>query len=616
MSDGEQIARMQELESLPFTIPHLHAAYRGGLSPAAIVEEVARRIDLARDPGIFISVASLQELKAEAAMLGPFDADRPLYGIPVAVKDNIDVAGLPTTAACPGYSYMPERDAEAVARLRRAGALVVGKTNLDQFATGLVGVRTPYPVPRNSCDPALVPGGSSSGSAVAVARGIVSVALGTDTAGSGRVPAALNNIVGLKPSVGAVSTIGVVPACRTLDCVSVLALTVEDAWAAYDVLAGYDAQDPFSRRMPAPYFQPRAPSLKVGVPETRERLFFGDTASANAYQGSLDRLAELGATIVPLPFADFHAVGALLYEGAWVAERFAAISAVIETRPERLHPVTRTIIGGATKLSARQAFEGIYKLKALARKIEPVWSEIDLLCVPSIPSPCTLADAEVDPIGANSRLGTYTNFVNLLDLSAIAVPAGALSGGRPFGVTLIGRCGDEGRLAGVARDLHLATTRTLGATGWRLERGPSPGSLPADRIEVAVLGAHLSGMPLNGQLIAFGGVFARAVRTAADYRLYALGGAPAKPGLLRCRPGEGRAVEAEIWTLGAEGFGRLVASVPPPLSIGTLDMEDGTDVKGFLVEAEAVRNAADISHFGGWRSYLQSRSAVPTTAPA
>ena len=400
------------------------------------------------------------------------------------------------------------------------------------------------------------------------------------------------------------------PACRTLDCVSVLALTVEDAWVTFEVLAGYDADDPFSKTMPAPVFQPRPPSLKIGVPAKAERMFFGDADSAEAYQVSLDRLAELGATIVPIPFADFHAVGALLYDGAWVAERYVAIKEMIETQPESLHPVTRAIIGGATKLSASQAFEGIYKLREFARKLEPVWSQLDLLCVPSIPSPVTLANVEVDPIGANSRLGTYTNFVNLLDLAAIAVPAGRHAGGRPFGVTLIGRPGTDGLLAGVARDLHIASTKTLGATPWLLEQGGTTLlTASPDRIELAVIGAHLSGMPLNRQLVELGGVFARAVRTVAAYRLYALGGMPAKPGLLRCHPSDGRAIEAEIWSLTPEAFGRFVASVPPPLSIGTLHMEDGSAVKGFLVEAEAVRDATDISRFGGWRGYLHSKSA-------
>jgi allophanate hydrolase len=601
---------MTALESLPFTIPRLHAAYRAGLSSVEVVAEVYRRIESVGDPGIFISLASSSELTAAAKGLGGFDpVARPLFGIPIAVKDNIDVAGLPTTAACPDYAYAPKEDAEAVTRLRAAGALIIGKTNLDQFATGLVGVRTPYPVPRNACDPTLVPGGSSSGSAVAVARGLVAAALGTDTAGSGRVPAALNNIVGLKPSVGLVSNRGVVPACRTLDCVSVLALTVADAWSLLEAIGHYDAQDPFSRAMPAPLYQPRPPSFRVGVPAESERIF-GDAAAKRAYAEALDRLQALGATITPVPFADFFAVAALLYEGAWVAERYAAIREMIENRPESLHPVTRTIIGGAKSLSASAAFEGIYRLKELQRKIEPVWSSVDLLCVPSIPAPCTLAEVEADPHGANSRLGTYTNFVNLLDLSAIAVPAGVRSDGRPNSVTLIGRSGDDGRLAGIASDLHGATTEMLGATSWRLERGASSQCASASRIEIAVVGAHLSGMSLNCELVELGGAFSRVVRTAPDYRLHALESTPAKPGLHRCRPGEGHSIEAEVWTLSPEGFGRFVADVPPPLAIGTLRLADGGTVKGFLAEAEAVRAAPDISKFGGWRAYLESRSAV------
>ncbi len=605
---------MKALEDLPFTIPQLHAAYREGLSPAEVAAEVLRRTERAGDPGIFISLASAKTLRAEADALGAFDPKaKPLFGIPIAIKDNIDVAGMPTTAACPDYSYTPKEDAEAVARLRQAGALIVGKTNLDQFATGLVGVRTPYPVPKNACDPALVPGGSSSGSAIAVARGLVAAALGTDTAGSGRVPAALNNIVGLKPSVGLVSNRGVVPACRTLDCVSVLSLTVDDAWSVLQAIAYYDAADPFSRELAAPVYQPRPPSFRVGVPAEEERVF-GDAAAKHAYADVLVDLEKLGTTIVPVPFADFFAVAALLYEGAWVAERYAAIKDMIENRPESLHPVTRTIIGGAVSLSATAAFEGIYKLKELARKIEPVLASVDLLCVPSIPAPCTLADVEADPIGANSRLGTYTNFVNLLDLAAIAVPAGKRSDGRPHGVTLIGRSGTDGQLAGIANDLHAATMQVLGATRWQQKCDAPPESASANRIEIVVVGAHLSGMPLNGQLTELGGVFSRVVRTAPDYRLYALETTPAKPGLHRCRPGEGHAIEAEVWSLPPEGFGRFVADVPPPLSIGTLRLSDGSAVKGFLTEAEAIRAAPDISKFGGWRAYLESRSVLPAAA--
>jgi allophanate hydrolase len=601
---------MKAIESLAFTIPELHAAYRDGLSPADLAAEVLARIALADDPGIFISLASENVLKAEAKALGAFDPKtKPLFGIPIAVKDNIDVAGLPTTAACPDFSHTPERDAEVVVRLRQAGALIIGKTNLDQFATGLVGVRTPYPVPKNACDPALVPGGSSSGSAIAVARGLVAAALGTDTAGSGRVPAALNNIVGLKPSLGLVSNRGVVPACRTLDCVSVLSLTVADAWSVLQAIAHYDAADPFSRPVPSPAYQPRPPSFSVGVPAEEDRIF-GDDAARRAFSGALDQIEALGAAIVPVPFADFFAVAALLYEGAWVAERYAAIKEMIEERPESLHPVTRQIIGGAASLSASAAFEGIYKLKELQRKIEPVWASIDLLCVPSIPAPCTLAEVEADPIGANSRLGTYTNFVNLLDLSAITVPAGKRSDGLPNSVTLIGRSGDDGRLAGIASDLHSATTEVLGATGWPLERRAFPEACSADRIEVAVVGAHLSGMPLNGELLALGGIFSRVVRTAPEYRLYALDTTPAKPGLHRCSPAEGETIEAEVWSLSPEGFGRFVAEIAPPLSIGSLKLDDGSLVKGFLAEAEALSGAPDISRFGGWRAYVESRSVL------
>lgn len=345
------------------------------------------------------------------------------------------------------------------------------------------------------------------------------------------------------------------------------------------------------------------------MPAEGERVF-GDEPARRAYADALGQLEALGATVVPLPFADFYAVAALLYEGAWVAERYAAIKELIEEKPESLHPVTRRIIGGAASLSATAAFEGIYKLKELQRKIEPVWSSVDLLCVPSIPAPCTLKRVEADPIGANSRLGTYTNFVNLLDLSAIAVPAGQRSDELPNGVTLIGRTGDDGRLAGIASDLHAATTKTLGATGWALERGAASGACDKSRIEIAVVGAHLSGMPLNKELIALGGVFSRVVKTAPDYRLFPLETSPAKPGLHRCRPGEGYAIEAEVWTLPAAGFGRFVANIPPPLSIGSLTLDDGSLVKGFLAESEALRSAPDISKFGGWRAYLESRSVL------
>ncbi|MEQ8344216.1 MAG: allophanate hydrolase [Sneathiellaceae bacterium] len=482
----------------PFDIGSLHRAYAGGLSPHDMLAMVAARIAAADDPGIFIHLADPEALRAEAAALGPFDpVAKPLWGIPFAVKDNIDVAVMPTTAACPDYAYLPDRDATVVAQLKAAGALAIGKTNLDQFATGLVGLRSPHPIPRNAVDPALVPGGSSSGSAVAVARGIVSFALGTDTAGSGRIPAGLNNIVGLKPSVGALSTRGVVPACRTLDCVSVFALTVDDAWQAFRAAAGRDAGDPYSRDVAVPPAPARPPALAVGVPAPADRQFFGDAAMQAGYEAALAALEGLGCRLVEVPFGDFYATAALLYEGAWVAERYAAIAAFIEANEAALHPVTATIIGGARKLTAVDAFNGLYALQAYKAKLAPVLASVDLFCLPTAPTHYTVAAVEADPIGTNSRLGTYTNFVNLLDMCGIAVPAGSRADGLPLGVTLLAPAGQDALCAGLARDIHGASRLQLGATGWPQPAGtsPPPHAGTGEGIEQAVFGAHLSGTP-------------------------------------------------------------------------------------------------------------------------
>ncbi len=599
------------IADLSFDLASLRRAYAAGLSPVEVAAEVYVRLDGAGDPGIFISLVDRPSAEAAAAALGPFDPDRPLWGVPFAVKDNIDVAGLPTTAACPDFAYVPAETAPAVERLLAAGALLIGKTNLDQFATGLVGVRSPYPPPRNALDPALVPGGSSSGSAVAVARGIVSFALGTDTAGSGRVPAALNGIVGLKPSLGAVSTRGVVPACRTLDCVSVFAGTVDDAHAVFAAMAGFDPADPFSRRLP-PSVVSAPPRLRVGVPTPESLRFFGDSAAAAAFAASLQDLAALGHQMVDVDLAPFHAVAVMLYEGAWLAERHAAIEGFITETPGSLHPVTRAIIGGAARLTAMDAFKGIYRLAELRRAVEPVLDALDLLVVPSIPSPVTLEEIAAEPVAANSRLGTYTNFVNLLDLSALAVPGRPRTDGLPAGVTLVGRAGAEGRLAAVGRLLQARAGGRIGATrhavpavAARREAGPPPGYLP-----LAVVGAHLSGMPLNHELCAAGAVFVRAARTAPDYRLHALaGGPPHRPGLVRVGAGAGTAIELEVWALPAEGFGRFVAAIPSPLGIGSLRLEDGSTVQGFLCEAAGLEGSEDVSSYGGWRAFV-GRSAA------
>ncbi|WP_181702387.1 allophanate hydrolase [Chthonobacter albigriseus] len=599
------------MTSIPLDLVRLHTAYAGGLSAEAVVADVLARIAAAADPGIFLSLVPEPEALAAARALGSFDPiAKPLWGVPFAVKDNIDVAGLPTTAACPEFAYTPVEDAAVVARLKAAGAILIGKTNLDQFATGLVGVRTPYPVPVNACDPALVPGGSSSGSAVAVARGLVTFALGTDTAGSGRVPAALNNIVGLKPSVGAVSTRGVLPACRTLDCVSVFAGTVDDAHAAYRVMAGFDAADPYSRRVPVgPAVSP--PSLRVGVPTHETLRFFGDTQSEAAFRASLDDLAELGVRFVPVDMSPFYEAAALLYEGAWVAERYAAIEDFIRVRADALHPVTRAITLGALKHSSVDTFKGFYRLEALKRAVEPVLAGIDILVVPSIPGPVTLEEIAAEPIAANSRLGTYTNFVNLMDLAALAVPGRFRGDGRPSGVTLIGKSGSDGMLAGIGRSLHAMTAPTIGATGVPVPPSTAPAAaLPDGWIAVAVVGAHLSGMALNGELTRLGGVFLEAGETAPLYRFHALaGGPPFRPGLQRVSEG-GTAIALEVWALPPAGFGQFVAGIPSPLGIGTVQLAGGRSVKGFICENAGLQGSTDITAYGGWRAYMAAKTAA------
>ena len=589
-----------------FDIASLSDFYRNGGSVSTIVERVFARIADVDDPGIFLHLANRQDVLAEAERLGVYDAAMPLFGIPFAVKDNIDVAGMPTTASCPDYVYMPEKDAEVVRLLREAGALVIGKTNLDQFATGLVGVRSPHPIPKNAIDPALVPGGSSSGSAVATAQGIVSFALGTDTAGSGRIPAGLNNIVGLKPSLGALSTTGVIPACRTLDCVSIFALTVEDAWTVFSVAARPDPADAYSRDLPKGS-RVAPPVLTVGVPAGADLQFFGDAAMEAAYAQALTTLRELGHRLVEIPFGPFYDVANLLYEGAWVAERYAAVKDFFDTREDAFHPVTRKIYGGARALSAADAFDGLYALQALKKRLAPVIASVDLFCVPTAPRHYTVAELEAEPIRENSRLGTYTNFVNLLDMCGIAVPTGTRQDGLPASVTLLAPAGKDGLVATLGQTLHAASGLTLGATGWPQPAtvAPEPDTSGDGLIDLVVVGAHLSGMPLNHQLDDLKAQFSRTAWTSSDYRLYALAGTvPPKPGMIRVADGEGTQIEVEIWRLTPSAFGSFVAAIPAPLGIGTIALSDGTSAKGFLCEPVAIAaGAADISAFGGWRAY-------------
>ncbi len=600
-------------EGQAFDVASLHRAYAGGWTAAEMIDTVFARIADVDDPGIFLHLADREALLAQAAGLGTFDpVALPLWGIPFAVKDNIDVAGMPTTAACPDYAYHPAVDATVVRLLKEAGALVIGKTNLDQFATGLVGVRTPFPVPRNAIDPTLVPGGSSSGSAVATSHGIVSFALGTDTAGSGRIPAALNNIVGLKPSVGALSTTGVIPACRTLDCVSIFALTTDDAWKVFSVAAAYDAADLYSKAVHATGYGPLPPVLTIGILSPADRRFFGDAAMEAAYEDALSMLEGLGHRLVQVPFADFYKTADLLYEGAWVAERYAAVKDFFDSRTDSFHPVTAKIYGGAKSLSAADAFNGLYALQALKKSVAPLIASVDLFCVPTAPRHYTRAELDAEPIRENSRLGTYTNFVNLLDMCGIAVPSGLRSDGLPASITLLAPAGKDGLTAALAAIVHEKSAATLGATGWKQPaRVDPPRADEPGEIDLVVVGAHLSGMPLNIQLRDLDARFVRATTTAADYRLYSLADqTPAKPGLIRCAENTGTRIEVEVWRLTAAAFGKFVAAIPPPLGIGTIMLSDGNQAKGFLAEPVGLEGAQDISALGGWRAFVIGGAAA------
>lgn len=426
----------------------------GTLTPGALVEKLDALIGTDDPRHIWIRRLTRVEMLAYAQKLeGRDPASLPLYGIPFAIKDNIDLAGIPTTAACPDYAYTPKNSATVVQKLIDAGAIPVGKTNLDQFATGLVGTRSPYGACRNSIDPDYISGGSSAGSAVSVALGMVSFSLGTDTAGSGRVPAAFNNLVGHKPTCGLLSTSGVVPACRTLDCVSIFALSAADAAAVLEVAQGYDAADPYSRRAmtgsPAP-----GGRFRFGVPHDEQLEFFGNKETPGLFRAAEERLRSLGGEDVTIDFAPYLETARLLYEGPWVAERYAAIREFIETKPDALFPVTRQIIGGATKFSAADTYAALYRLKALQRRTESVWDDIDVLLTPTAGTIYTVAEVEAEPVRCNSNLGYYTNFMNLLDLSAVAVPAGFQSNRLPFGITICAPAFSDAMLLKLAASLE------------------------------------------------------------------------------------------------------------------------------------------------------------------
>lgn len=588
------------------TVAAIVAAHRtGSMTPAQTIARSFQRIRDHNDPAIFITLRDEKDAVAEAEALADRDPARlPLHGVPVAVKDNIDVLGMPTTAACPAFSYLPTHDATVVARLREAGAIIIGKTNLDQFATGLVGVRSPYGIPKNPVRDDLVPGGSSSGSAVAVSAGLAPLALGTDTAGSGRVPAMLNNIVGLKPSLGLLSTAGVVPACRTLDCVSVFSLTADDAMAALQVMAGPDGADPFSRDRPLGTLTGFPAKLRLGIPRKGQLIFFGDRHSEKLYGEALERWAALGATLVEFDLEPFYETARLLYEGPWVAERYLVIRNLLASSPDAIHPVTREITAAGARLTAAETFAALYRLQALRRIAERAFAAMDAIVLPTAPTVYSTAQVLANPIELNSRLGTYTNFVNLLDLCGLALPSAMRPDGAPFGITLLAPAGRDAMLASIGRVFHADTRLPVGARSLPQPQLAPVESAPGEEIPIAVVGAHLSGMALNGELRALGGRLLEDTVTAPDYKLYALGTTPPKPGMLRVAPGAGAAIKLELWALSPASFGKFVAAIPPPLSIGTVRLADGREVKGFIAEPAAITGARDISAFGGWRAFV------------
>lgn len=592
-------------------IATLRAGYRAGtFTPRDVVDLVVARIEVQPDRRVWIHRLAVGELYGYADALAARPIDQlPLYGIPFAIKDNIDLGGVPTTAACPEFSYRPERSAAVVQRLIDAGAIPIGKTNLDQFATGLVGVRSPYGACLNAFDPAYISGGSSSGSAVAVASGVASFSLGTDTAGSGRVPAAFNNLVGHKPTRGLLSTRGVVPACRSLDCVSVFALTAGDADAVFRAAVGRDAEDPYSRDAQQPMLgRPLGASFRFGVPSEDQLAFFGNTAYEKAFAAAVERLEALGGEMVEVDFDPFLETARLLYEGPWVAERYVAIEQFIETKPEALHPVTRQItLGGATQ-KATAAFKAEYRRKALQHKSEDVWQTVDVMVTPSAGTHYRIDEAEADPIALNSNLGYYTNFMNLLDLSATAVPAGMLDNGMPFGVTLFAPAFRDAGLLLLAERFHAWDGATLGATGQPLVTAVDRvASAQSDTVLVAVCGAHMSGLALNHQLTDRGAWLVETTHSAPRYRLYALSAAwpPPRPGLVRVGE-DGAAIEVEVWAVPTARFGDFVAQIPEPLGFGKLELADGSQVEGFICEPHALADAEDITGYGGWRAYVTS----------
>ena len=598
------------MDGMRLDLTALRAAFDGGETPETVLDAVYSRIAGADLNPVWISLVPRETVMARAVAVAQVNrANFPLYGVPFAVKDNMDVAGMETTAACPAFAYTAKETASVVKRLEDAGAILVGKTNMDQFATGLVGTRSPYGACSSVFDARYVSGGSSSGSAVAVAGGLVSFALGTDTAGSGRVPAAFNNLIGLKPTRGSLSAANIVPACRSLDCVSIFALTAGDALQVFGAARGFDSSDPYSR--PSAGEDGAAPwlggSFRFGVPHPDQWEFFGDSEAQKLYEFSIRALESLGGAPAFFDFRPFQQAAALLYAGPWVAERLAALGDFLDAHADDVHPVVRGIIAGGARWSAADGFLAQYHLEELRRQTDHVWQDVDLLLLPTTGTTYTLAEVEAEPVKLNSNLGHYTNFVNLLDLAAIALPAGLRPNGLPFGVSLVGPARTDLALLTVADRLHRHSGGALGGLSTLLAQTAPlpPPTAPPGCILLAVVGAHLSGQPLNRQLTERGARLTATTKTAPGYRLYALADTtPPKPGLVRAPGFDGPGIEVEVWAVPTPAFGGFVAAVPAPLGIGSVELADGSTVKGFVCEPFAVEMATEITQGGGWRAYL------------